>query len=99
MPSGRDIDAGWLISAFGGILLVVAQFWLRAPELLAVCAAVAVAVFFTAHLVESRFRLLLWADALGPEGSGASTYVDAVEANAATLAAGLSRGELACREG
>ena len=40
-------------------------FWLRAPELLAVCAAVAVAVFFTAHLVESRFRLLLWADALG----------------------------------
>mgnify|MGYP000347796530 CR=1 FL=1 len=26
MPSGRDIDAGWLISAFGGILLVVAQF-------------------------------------------------------------------------
>lgn len=40
-------------------------FWLRAPELLAVCAAVAVIVFFTAHLVESRFRLLLWADALG----------------------------------
>jgi uncharacterized membrane protein YeiH len=40
-------------------------FWLRSPELLAVCAAVAVLVFFTAHLVESRFRVLLWADALG----------------------------------
>jgi uncharacterized membrane protein YeiH len=40
-------------------------FWLRAPELLAVCAGIAMLVFFAAHLVESRFRLLLWADALG----------------------------------
>ncbi len=39
----------------------------------------------------------LWADTLGPEGSGASTYVDAVETNAATLAAGLSRGEVGCQ--
>ncbi len=40
-------------------------FWLRAPELLAVCAGAALLVFFTAHLVESRFRALLWADAVG----------------------------------
>lgn len=40
-------------------------FWLRAPELLAVCAVVAVLVFFTAHRLESRFRALLWADAVG----------------------------------
>jgi uncharacterized membrane protein YeiH len=40
-------------------------FWLRAPELLALCAAIAVAAYFTAHLLESRFRALLWADALG----------------------------------
>jgi uncharacterized membrane protein YeiH len=40
-------------------------FWLRAPELLAVCAGAAFGVFFTAHLVESRFRVLLWADAVG----------------------------------
>lgn len=40
-------------------------FWLRAPELLAICAGAAVLVFFTAHLVESRFRALLWADAVG----------------------------------
>lgn len=40
-------------------------FWLRAPDLLAACAAVAVLVFFAAHRVESRFRMLLWADALG----------------------------------
>lgn len=40
-------------------------FWLRAPALLAVCAGAALGVFFTAHLVESRFRALLWADAVG----------------------------------
>ena len=40
-------------------------FWLRAPELLAVCAVAALLVFATAHLVESRFRALLWADAVG----------------------------------
>lgn len=40
-------------------------FWLRAPEPLAVCAGAALLVFFTAHLVESRFRALLWADAIG----------------------------------
>lgn len=40
-------------------------FWLREPTLLAVCAAVAVLVFFTAHRLESRFRALLWADAVG----------------------------------
>lgn len=40
-------------------------FWLRAPETVAVAAAVALLVFFTAPRVESRFRLLLWADAVG----------------------------------
>ena len=40
-------------------------FWLRAPDLLAACAGVAVLVFFTAPLLESRFRALLWADAVG----------------------------------
>ncbi len=40
-------------------------FWLRAPELLAVCAGVAVLVFFTAHRLENRYRTLLWADAIG----------------------------------
>lgn len=40
-------------------------FWLHAPALLAVCATTAVVVFFFAHLVESRFRALLWADAVG----------------------------------
>ena len=38
----------------------------------------------------------LWTDALGPEGSGAETYVAATEANAATLAEGMSGGRVTC---
>tara|TARA_R110002020_G_scaffold32962_1_gene100847 strand:- start:3683 stop:4318 length:636 start_codon:yes stop_codon:yes gene_type:complete len=40
-------------------------FWVQKPEYLMVCVAVAVAVYFTAHRVESRYRLLLWLDAVG----------------------------------
>ena len=40
-------------------------FWVQKPEYLLVCVAVAVIVYFTAHLVESRYRLLLWLDAIG----------------------------------
>lgn len=39
--------------------------WLSRPLLVAVCAGTALLVFFTAHWVESRFRALLWADAVG----------------------------------
>lgn len=40
-------------------------FWVREPIYVVVCVAVAVVVFFTAHIPESRFRLLLWLDAVG----------------------------------
>jgi len=40
-------------------------FWLGRPQYLAVCILVSVAVFFTAHLVASRYRFILWLDALG----------------------------------
>ncbi|MDP2732574.1 MAG: trimeric intracellular cation channel family protein [Hoeflea sp.] len=40
-------------------------FWVQQPVYLLVCAAVAVIVYVTAHLVESRYRLLLWLDAIG----------------------------------
>lgn len=59
------------VTGFGGgtlrdlLLGRTPLFWLRAPELLAICAVVAVLVFFTAHRLESRFRVLLWADAVG----------------------------------
>jgi len=40
-------------------------FWIEQPAYIGVCALVAIGVFFSAHLVESRYRLLLWLDALG----------------------------------
>jgi len=40
-------------------------FWVANPAYMLVCAAIGVLVFFTAHLVESRYRLLLWLDAVG----------------------------------
>ena len=39
--------------------------WVERPAYLAVCVIVSVAVFFTAHLAASRYRLILWADAIG----------------------------------
>jgi len=38
----------------------------------------------------------LWADTLGPEGSGAATYVESIEANTEAIAAGLSGGDVTC---
>jgi len=59
------------VTAIGGgtlrDLVLGAQpvFWVREPIYVAVCIGVAAVVFFTAHIPESRFRLLLWLDALG----------------------------------
>ncbi len=38
-------------------------FWMAQPAYLGVACAAALVVFFTAHLIESRYRLLLWLDA------------------------------------
>lgn len=40
-------------------------FWVEQPAYVGVCVAVAIVVFFTAHIPESRYRLLLWLDAVG----------------------------------
>ena len=47
------------------LIIGVPVFWVTHPAYVLVCALVAVLVFFTAHLVESRYRLLLWLDAVG----------------------------------
>ena len=39
--------------------------WIEQPAYLAVCFAVSFALFFTAHLIGKRYRLILWADAVG----------------------------------
>ena len=53
----------------GGTLrdLVLDQpvFWVLNPAYVLVCAAVALAVYATAHLMESRYRVLLWLDCIG----------------------------------
>ena len=38
-------------------------FWVGSPGLLLLTAGAAITVFFTAHLLESRYRALLWLDA------------------------------------
>lgn len=47
------------------LLLGLPVFWVVDPASIVICAAVAVIVFFTAHIPESRYRLLLWLDAIG----------------------------------
>jgi uncharacterized membrane protein YeiH len=39
--------------------------WVNDPSTIVLCFAVAAVIFFTAHHLESRFRALLWADAVG----------------------------------
>ncbi len=46
------------------LILDVPVFWIQKPVYISICAAAAVATFFGAHLLESRYRWLLWLDAL-----------------------------------
>lgn len=39
--------------------------WIEQPVYVVVCALVSIAAFFTAHLVQSRFQLIVWLDAVG----------------------------------
>ena len=57
------------LTALGGgtlrdVLIDRPLFWIANPAVLAVAGAAAVLVFFTAHLLESRMRTLLWLDGL-----------------------------------
>lgn len=74
--SRKQMDLGGFIviataTAIGGgtvrDLLLGAKpvYWVSEPTYPLMCAAVAIALFFAAPLFESRFRALLWADAVG----------------------------------
>lgn len=70
-------------------------FWVGRPSLLILTSAAATLVFFTAHLFESRYRLLLWLDALAlavavPAGVGVAIEVGAHPA--VTVAMGVITG-------
>jgi uncharacterized membrane protein YeiH len=47
------------------IILGLPVFWIVQPYYMIVCAVIALLTYFTAHLVESRYKLLLWLDAMG----------------------------------
>ena len=47
------------------VILNLPVFWVANSGYVLVCAAVAVLVFFSAHRVESRWKWLLWLDAIG----------------------------------
>lgn len=47
------------------VLGVTPVFWIHDPAPLLLCLAIAVIAFFTAHIPQSRYRLLLWLDAAG----------------------------------
>lgn len=47
------------------VLGAVPVFWVVKPAYLLVCIGVGLIVYFTAHLFESRYRMLLWLDAVG----------------------------------
>ena len=59
-----------LVTGIGGgtvrdLLLGLPVFWVREPVYVIVCLLTASAVYFTAHSLRSRYRLLLWLDAIG----------------------------------
>lgn len=50
---------------FRDLILGAPVFWVANPAYVLVSAGIAILVFFTAHRIESRYRLLLWLDAVG----------------------------------
>jgi uncharacterized membrane protein YeiH len=47
------------------LLLGLPVFWVQQPLYGVICIVVSAVVFFTAHIPESRYRLLMWLDAVG----------------------------------
>lgn len=84
----------WLgaITGVGGgtvrdLLLGLPVFWVQDPTPIALCLLAAGAVHFTAHLIASRYRLLLWLDALGMALVTVAGTAKAMDAGAAPLIA------------
>jgi uncharacterized membrane protein YeiH len=61
LASATGIGGG----TFRDLILNVPVFWVVNRDYVLICAVVAVVVFFAAHRVESRYKLLLWLDAIG----------------------------------
>lgn len=84
----------WLgaITGVGGgtvrdLLLGLPVFWVSDPTPIALCLCAAGAVHFTAHLVASRYRVLLWLDAFGMALVTVAGTAKATDSGATTLIA------------
>jgi uncharacterized membrane protein YeiH len=72
------------------LLLGVPVFWVHEPAYLLACVAVSVLVFFAAHIPQSRYRYLLWLDAIGLALFAVAGAEKAVDAGAqATVAVAM----------
>lgn len=69
------------------LVLGVPVFWVEEPRYVLVCTLAAVMVYFTAHLIESRARLILWLDALALAAYGVfGAHKGLMETQSATIA-------------
>jgi uncharacterized membrane protein YeiH len=72
------------------VLLGLPVFWIRESAYLITCALVSIFVFFAAHVPQSRYRYLLWFDAIGLAIFAVSGAEKAAQAGADfTVAVGL----------
>lgn len=69
------------------ILGIAPVFWVQNSLYLAVCVATAVIVYFAAPLIEFRYRLLLWLDAIGLAAYCVMGAAKGLDAGAPPLAA------------
>jgi uncharacterized membrane protein YeiH len=69
------------------LILGVPVFWVEQHFYILVCAVTAILVYFTAHLMESRYRLLLWLDAVALAAYGVfGAYKGLMATDSATVA-------------
>ena len=101
------------LCAFGGgtvrdVILDQPVFWLVQPGMVALAAGLALVVFFTAHRLERRFVVLLWADAIGlglfavlgaeaAQRAGAAPWVAILMGTITATAGGILR-DIVCAE-
>lgn len=62
-------------------------FWIKQPAYLVVCILVSAATFFFAHIPQSRYRMLLWFDAVGMAVFAVGGTERALQAGAAPVVA------------
>ena len=68
------------------LILGVPVFWVEQHTYVLVCVVTATIVYFTAHLIESRYRMLLWLDAVALSAYGVfGAYKGLVVTESATV--------------